>query len=466
MQPRLSNGTDARRREQYAPSVAQHAQFLAALLSGGDSRVAIDPRTSTNKYACPPMPAPDLVCFSSCTASPVSWRAFEHAGECYDTVAGALSHGDRVERLQVYRRRIEHTLLRYFGAVGLADVILCPSGTDALLTAAAMLAAERPGEMMTAILPIASETGTGVPLAAAGRWFDGPAAGTPLAGCAIEAVQVPLRTADGTPRSEDELNSAFASAARNAHGRPVVYVTHGSKTGLIAPTQVPAGIDAIVDACQARIDPASVAAYLQRGWPVAVTGSKFFGGPAFSGALLFPRARLASPPCSRLTWRAGLHHEADNLGMILRWIAALDTIEAFDLRAGDSHGVLRGLGSAVERALGDIPALVPIAGLQTRAPGWADAPSIFTFAVRDSAAPQRLLPAAELRLLYEQLARDGILLGQPVHLGSFGGLRIAISARDLLDGGAAGRLDIVLDVLANITASSASWRRATFVGRC
>jgi hypothetical protein len=446
---------------QYASSVAHQAQFIGALLSGGDSRVAIDPRTCTNKYACPSMPSPDLVCFSSCTASPISQRGFQRAGECYDAVVG----GDRAERLQSYQRGIEDTLLWHFGAAGLADVILCPSGTDALLTATTLLAAERPGETMTAILPIASETGTGVPLAAAGRWFDGPAAGTPLAGCAIDSIQVPLRTADGTPRSDDELNSVFISAATNARGRPVIYLTHGSKTGLVAPTEVPAGFDVIVDACQARIDAASVAAYLRRGWPVAVTGSKFFGGPAFSGALLFPRARLAPSQRSGRAWSAGLHQDADNLGTILRWIAALETIEVFGLRAGDIADGLHGLASAVERAMRDIPALVPIDGLQARGAGWADAPSIFTFAVRDPGAPKRLLPAAELRLLYEQLARNGILLGQPVDLGSFGGLRIAIGARDLLDSRAAGRLDLVFDALANVTASSGSWRRAATPGR-
>jgi len=44
--------------------------FVTALTSGGDSRVAIDNRTGTNKYFCPPTPAPGLVCLSSCTASP------------------------------------------------------------------------------------------------------------------------------------------------------------------------------------------------------------------------------------------------------------------------------------------------------------------------------------------------------------------------------------------------------------
>jgi hypothetical protein len=92
----------------------------------------------------------------------------------------------------------------------------------------------------------------------------------------------------------------------------------------------------------------------------------------------------------------------------------------------------------VERGLASNPALVPIAGLLPRGPGWADLPSIFTFGVRDPIDCRRLLSAAELRPLYEQLALGGVLLGQPVSLGSFGGLRLAIGARDLLSSGDGG----------------------------
>ena len=39
-----------------------------------------------------------------------------------------------------------------------------------------------------------------------------------------------------------------------------------------------------------------VASYLRDGWPVVVTGSQFFGGPAFSGAVLFPSVQLVKNP--------------------------------------------------------------------------------------------------------------------------------------------------------------------------
>ena len=337
--------------------------------------------------------------------------------------------------------QIEARLLRYFGAGSLAKVFLCPSGTDALLTTAMIISSERPGEVMTAILPSASETGTGVPMAAVGRVFDGPHIGMPLAGRAGKTVEVSIRSADGSPLSDDKVNEAFAAATATVTGNTIVYLTHSTKTGLIAPSSPPDGANVIVDACQARIGPEIVVAYLRRGWPVVVTGSKFFGAPAFSGAVLFPRARL-------LANRQQLRPDGVKLGTALRWMATLPAIEAFEPMAANSAEMLASRAAAIEKALQSNPALAPVGGLQPRdTSGWANIPSIFTFGVKDSRDPRRLLSAAELRPLCEHLARAGVLLGQPVSLGSFGGLRIAIGARDLLGGPRGDKLARVFSAL-------------------
>ena len=125
-------------------------------------------------------------------------------------------------------------------------------------------------------------------MAAVCRLFDGAGSGTPLIDFPGTTVEIPLRSANGSPRPDDEVNDAFAAATTTAKDSAVVYLTHGTKTGLIAPVTPPYGADVIVDACQARIGSDTVEAYLRRDWPVVVTGSKFFGGPAFSGAVLFP----------------------------------------------------------------------------------------------------------------------------------------------------------------------------------
>jgi hypothetical protein len=58
---------------------------------------------------------------------------------------------------------------------------------------------------------------------------------------------------------------------------------------------------------------------------------------------------------------------------------------------------------------------------------------------------------AELRPAYERLASLKILLGQPVNLGRFGGLRIATGARDLLDDPGDGGLARIFAALLEIT---------------
>ena len=68
-------------------------------------------------------------------------------------------------------RDVRARIAAVFGIADVAEILLCPSGTDAMLTATVLLAAERPEISLTVILPNAAETGSGVPVAASGRCF-------------------------------------------------------------------------------------------------------------------------------------------------------------------------------------------------------------------------------------------------------------------------------------------------------
>jgi hypothetical protein len=448
---RLRSENDAaawRRAGESTPPLEDTAEFIAALCSGADSRMATDPHTGLSKYFCPVQPTADLICVSSCTASPISARGFNTASRAFATIAGAMSPRQRALRLETLNEQIKAQLISYFGVDGLARVILCPSGTDAVLTAAMLVAAERPNDAITAILPCASETGTGVPMAAMCRVFDGPRSGRSLLDRESATVEIPLRATDGSPLCVDDVNRCFAAATANASGRVIVWLTHGTKTGLIAPVSPPPGADVIVDACQARLAPETVVAYLRRGWPVVVTGSKFFCGPAFSGAVLFP---LARPDGSGRNSVASTSDAPSALGTALRWSAAIDAIEAFEASVASMAKAVADRVRDIVWALASNPAVVPIGGLTSHGPGWADQPTIFTFAVRDPADRRRLLSVAELRPLYENLAGFGVLLGQAVGLGQFGGLRIAIGARGLLDDPAGDGLAAAFAVLREVT---------------
>jgi hypothetical protein len=76
----------------------------------------------------------------------------------------------------------------------------------------------------------------------------------------------------------------------------IVHLVYGSKTGKIYPderwvedlsSKYPSLIVA-VDACQGRISKAKINKFLNKGFIVYTTGSKFFGGQPFSGIALFP----------------------------------------------------------------------------------------------------------------------------------------------------------------------------------
>jgi len=393
--------------------------FVKALLSGGDSRIGLDPATDLNKYFCPPEPAGHLACVASCTASPISPLGWEESLVCYEDITSPTARAVAA-RGSHWQETVKSAIAAYFGLEGLADVQLTASGTDAVAWTAAAIAAEQLGRCTTAILPGASETGAGVGLAAACRAFDpGPSFGRAPAGMQIHTVEVRLRTAEGVPREDGDLVEAFARAASAARGRAVVYLTHGSKTGLVAPLEVPPGAEVIVDACQARIAPAAVRRYLRLGWPVIVTGSKFFGGPPFSGAVLVPTGRFGKAPRPPLA----------AVGPLLRWMAALSGIEAaWTCSVPD---VLARYMREVEATLSGFPGVSIVDGpspAMCEAGGWP--PSIVTFEVAHPGSRIRMT-AEELRPLYQDLARLGVLVGQPVSLGRSGGLRVAVGARDL-----------------------------------
>ena len=55
------------------------------------------------------------------------------------------------------------------------------------------------------------------------------------------------------------------------------------------------------------------------------------------------------------------------------------------------------------------------------------------------------MTTAELRPIYRALAGQGVLVGQPVDLGPFGGLRVAVGMRDVARGSITGSLARLAD---------------------
>ena len=446
------------------------------LAEGGDSRLALDPVTGRSRYGCTARPDPGPTDFGSATASIISREGFAAA----KGLRARLFEADgREPRAVTYARELERLRGELTNLCDLdgVDVVFAASGTDLHLIVADLLSG--PASAPTLCIDIEPrETGSGVPAALAGRHFSGWTAlgapvseGAPVGPTGTEFAALAARGSDGALRSatevEAELN-AMASAATHAGRKVLLTVSDVSKTGLISP-----GLDAVlalrerfgdrvevlIDACQFRIAPATLAAYLDQGFLVALTGSKFLCGPTFAGALLVPpqaaerlSARLPHPGLraysARAEWppawvAAAALTEQTNYGLLLRWEAALTEMRVFNAMPETAvAGSARAFADAVTTRLDADPRFerLETAPLDRSAlgvsGGWDEAATIFPFLIRHSDG--RCLSLAANQDVYRSLMAGRVRLGQPVLCGERDGrpisaLRLCNSARLLTE---------------------------------
>jgi hypothetical protein len=430
---------------------SQPAQVLGRILaSGSDARIAINVASGLNGYGGRAVPCREAIAFSSSTASTISPMAFEAVEAAYGALfRAAAEHGlgtvfeRAVEKL---RRDLKVLLELDFCDAG---IVFSPSGTDSEIHAlhlARLWHARSGGADITSIVVAAEETGSGVPQASAGRHFNmttsaGASAvrGRAIAGMeGIAHVAIPVRDAQGTrdlAEIDEDVSRAVAEAI--AHGRRVVlHVMHHSKIGTRAPSAACIAelrarhgmhIQFVLDACQFRLSRRKLRHYLDQGFLVLITGSKFFAGPPLSGAVIVPeqfQARIAAETkipqglaeyATAYDWPdslAGIREQLprrENLGQYLRWVAAAAEMKAYfavpELYRRLALGEFSSTLSRMFEARSDL-ALLP-------EPAWVSdeadmddefsVRTVFPFVIRRSGVP---LSAAESRTIYRALNED------------------------------------------------------------
>jgi hypothetical protein len=442
--------------------------FEAILTSGGDERITTDPAFGRNRYGVPPGRSADEVWFSSSTAAAISPRGYDAALQAFqrltDAGAPALSH---------WFDRIRDRLLAVFGIAD-ATVILSASGTEAELMTR-VLAANLLRRPLTSVVVAPTETGSGIPLAAAGRHFLGsaPFADVPrgglLQGVVSEADVVTIglrdRAAAGLP--SDAIDAAVAAKVEDgiAGGRDVVlHVLDCSKTGRSGPSRALASdlmrkygdrLLVIVDSCQLRCPPEQVKADIDAGFVVMITGSKFAGGPPFAGALLLPAAivdklRLVELPegifayTAADDWPAMLRGALNvrfpvpaNIGLGLRWEAALAELEA--LFAFDADLRQRVVGRFADTVRHHVDSFTGFELVDRHDLNADPRQSIFPVVTLDPTGAPVAADALH-RALRSPLPGDradfrGRIyhVGQPVAVGDRSALRICLSAPQIID---------------------------------
>ena len=450
------------------------------LVSGGDSRITPNPQTGLNKYGCSTTPDPALTALGSSTASVISMRGMAAAQVLRDRCAQMTAHQtpQQIYDQQMQALRSEFLSLCGLGEEDQVDALFAASGTYIHL----LLAQWMQPDLTIMIDP--AETGSGLAAALQGNHFssDSTCSGETPAGTAVsdwhgELLTLAARDQNSKPRDIALVDAELAANVEQAiaaNKRLLLILTDVCKTGLLFPgiasikklqQRWPEHIQVVVDACQFRLSKQSLRTYLRHDFCIALTGSKFLGGPTFSGALLIPSV-VANAFQERILHEGAraYSHAADwpsgykaastlragtNFGLLLRWEAAMAELREFAQLTGQQiRPFLRAFHNAVSSRLQQDPHFEAVNNpaldrSEIGATGdWDEEQSIFPFVIYRVAksGEKQPLTRSESAQVYQELQqpvdahqRQRFQLGQPVLCGERMGvpvsaLRLCVSA--------------------------------------
>lgn len=417
---------------------------------GGDARIVLDPQSGLNRYHSAPYPR-DVLAFASSTANDLSPDAMAFLENEFVSGAAKLESGeDYAAYLDVLRSRVSAAYRLPTGT----DIFFAPSGTDLEYVALLAVAGRKPNGIANLLLG-ADEVGSGCIHSAAGRYFANETAlvanvkpGQDIKGLPpIEMGDFPVRNPEGEAFDSESLTGQMETAIADAlaAGRyPLVHVVHGSKTGLVLPhlddidrlrSRFGDDVAFVVDACQARITTQAIHDYLARGIIVFLTGSKFMGGPPFSGFALLPSGMVAStaPLAAGMEsvfrraevpvgWAgADALPDSGNAGLALRLSASLFELERFQqLSIERVTRVVSAFNQAAGRLADQLRARKVAAAPAEDASEEQEHPiEMQTLVTLDlchdgAGAVSRTLDFDAAVAIHKAMTADGVRLGQPV----------------------------------------------------
>ena len=288
-------------------NLAKPTEYL--LMDGGDLRLNIDEIDLLNKYGCRPFPRPEAFTFASSTATSVSNYAFDKTDKVRSIlIRNSLKNGFEKTTIE-FSELLKNNLRKVFRLYDGCEIIFSPSGTDSALQIAAITQIVSQNDI-THVLVASDETGSGVPAALKGCHFENTTAlnhpvkkGDKIEGFRdVDVIKITFRDEKGALKSTKQLDDEVFNAISktNELGRHVVLHTMDqSKLGYQSPsdeliqrlnTLDKLSMQIIVDGSQLRLDPKDIKNYLNKGYIVTITGSKYFTGPPYSGALILPKS--------------------------------------------------------------------------------------------------------------------------------------------------------------------------------
>lgn len=354
-------------KESWKPIIENLAKPTESLLmAGGDLRLNIDEIYLLNKYGCRPFPRPEAFTFASSTATSVSNFAFDKTDKVRSILIGnSLKNGFEKTTIE-FSELLKNNLKKIFKLNNECEIIFSPSGTDSSLQIAAITQIISDKDI-THVLVASDETGSGVPAALKGCHFENTTAlnyptkkGDKIDGFRdIDLIEIPFRDENGDLKSSEKLDIEVFEAIEktNKLGRHVVlHAMDQSKLGYQSPSEKMIqklntlnnlSIQIIVDGSQLRLDPKDIQNYLNKNYIITITGSKYFTGPPYSGALILPKSVSKSIHSVKNALPDGLtqyYNHSDwpkswfcsnnlsngyNYGSYMRWNAAIVEMERY-----------------------------------------------------------------------------------------------------------------------------------------
>lgn len=328
-------------------NLAKPTEYL--LMDGGDLRLNIDEIDLLNKYGCRPFPRPDAFTFSSSTATSVSNFAFDKTDKVRSIlIRNSLKNGFKNATIE-FSELLKNNLKKIFKLNEESEIIFSPSGTDSSLQIAAITQIFSDKEI-THVLVASDETGSGVSSALKGCHFENTTAlnfpvkkGDKIEGFRdVDLIKIPFRDENGALKSSKQLDEEVYDAIykTNEQGRHIVLHTMDqSKLGYQSPsdelirrldTLSKLSIQIVVDASQLRLDPKDIQNYLNKGYIVTITGSKYFTGPPYSGALLLPKSVSKVILSVKNSLPAGLTQYYNHSDWPISWFCSNDLSDGYN----------------------------------------------------------------------------------------------------------------------------------------
>ena len=450
------------------------------LKSGGDHRLELDSK-GLNYIQVAPQPAPgNLVSRSSCSGSHISVENFDDLRRLHADIRTAKISFQ--ECMQQVHDRIRNILK----IDSKTSIITVPSGTDAeyipLLVSKAYAGAD---SRVVNIVTGAGEIGTHSTTAAEGLYYtsltpcgEKVGSGKRLDGIGNNVKVIAISQYHPTTGQQDQNHTVWKMHVRRSLSRPgtlvLLHIVDSSKLGRRMDAiddverlkkQYPGRVLVTIDSCQSRTDAHRTRRYLELGYMVMITGSKFEDGPPFSGAVIVPPGLTESlSPRSFMNFMPGLGNFITaydlsgqlemlrpflprwmNWGLMMRWMCAVANWENFRaIGAATRNRLIQdwvdGLLSLIEHH----PELEVLSGGEIQPGAVGDRNTIVSVKALFQGKP---LPQGILKNIYSWLYEDmanrlpdelclgqeeksalkrPFLIGQPVDLGNFGVLRIAL----------------------------------------